>query len=67
MKVIVDVTEDFFNWTKMCGIMPFLRDGIIIPEDAGHLYAEKDIEESDMNEYQVGIALDVLENVKPIV
>ena len=34
MKVIVDVTEDFFNWTKMCGLMPFLTKGTQIPDNA---------------------------------
>lgn len=34
MKVLIDIDEKFYQWVKMCGIMPFITAGKVIPDNA---------------------------------
>lgn len=34
MKVLIEIDERFYQWVKMCGLMPFITQGKVIPEDA---------------------------------
>lgn len=34
MKVLIEIDEKFYQWVKMCGIMPFITAGKVIPDNA---------------------------------
>lgn len=34
MKVLIEIDEKFYQWVKMCGIMPFITQGKVIPDNA---------------------------------
>ena len=34
MQVLIEIDERFYQWVKMCGLMPFITQGKVIPEDA---------------------------------
>lgn len=39
MKVLVDVSEDFYLWIKTCGLMPCITQGKVISDNATNLDA----------------------------
>ena len=34
MKVLIEIDEKFYQWVKICGIMPFITAGKVIPDNA---------------------------------
>lgn len=37
MKVLIEIDEAFYEWTKLCGILPFIRQGKVIPDNAKNI------------------------------
>ena len=34
MKVLIEIDEKFYQWVKLCGLMPFITQGKVIPNNA---------------------------------
>lgn len=34
MKVLIEIDEKFYQWVKMCGILPCIAQGKVIPDNA---------------------------------
>lgn len=57
MKVLIEIDEKFYQWVKMCGIMPFITQGKVIPDNATNgdvimaMFSNLEIEYTDIDEY----------------
>lgn len=34
MKVLIEIDEKFYSWLKMCGLIPCISQGKVIPDNA---------------------------------
>lgn len=57
MKVLIEIDEKFYQWVKMCGLMPFITQGKVIPDSATNgdvimaMFPSLKIEYTDTDEY----------------